>query len=70
MENKVMCSICGKKEAKIVMLPHWKTGMIIPFLEGTCGHADCVKEYDEVLAQVDAQMEDQYGWEDMFNEQQ
>jgi hypothetical protein len=31
------------------MLPHWKTGLIQPFVEGTCGHPECVKEYEQAL---------------------
>jgi hypothetical protein len=47
--DKVRCSICQDRDAKIVMLPHWKTGLIQPFVEGTCGHPECVKEYEQAL---------------------
>lgn len=48
MDN-VKCSICGEKDAKIVMLPHWQTGLIQPFVEGTCGHPECVREYERAF---------------------
>jgi hypothetical protein len=47
--EKVKCCICMERDAKIVMLPHWRTGLTMPFVEGTCGHPDCVREYEAGL---------------------
>jgi len=45
----VKCSMCMEKNAKIVMRPHWRTSLIQPFIEGTCGQPKCVKEYEQAL---------------------
>ncbi len=42
---KAKCCICDK-DAKIVKGNHWKTGLEVDLVEGTCGSPDCVKEYE------------------------
>ena len=46
--EKPKCQICDK-DAKIVKMAHWRTGMIENFVEGTCGSQDCIKDYTEAM---------------------
>lgn len=65
MEN-VKCSICVEKDAKIVMLPHWRTGVMTEFNEATCGHPECLRLYDQFITEEELMMDAarDYSYED------
>lgn len=46
---RTKCCICGEKDAKIKLDKHWKTGLVMEFVEGTCGDAACLEEFDRGL---------------------
>lgn len=43
----IKCCICEKKDARLTMSTHWKTGMLMEFVEGTCGDEKCLRQYNE-----------------------
>lgn len=64
---KAKCCVCDK-DAKIVMGEHWKTGMMVELVEGTCGHPDCVREYEASMEEGYRLAEEEYEFRKMMEE--
>lgn len=64
---KAKCSVCGK-DAKIVKGNHWKTGMEVELIEGTCGHPECLKNYEESMEESYRMVKESYDFEVLTQE--